>query len=244
MSERVDLLGVSVCKVTAAEVIDKILEYVKTDEGHIIVTADASAVVIAMDDPEFTEIIREADIVTPDGAGILLASKILGLGISEKVSGVDLARSLCRLSGEKGFSIYFLGAAPGVAEEARQKLLEQYPDMKVAGVHHGYFKPEEEAAVVEDVKASGADVLLVAMGIPAQEKLIKRNLDKLGVKAAIGVGGTFDVFSGRIERAPVWMQRHGMEWLHRLMKNPKKISKVAMLPKFMMKVLRKRLLGR
>ena len=244
MSERVDLLGVSVCKVTAAEVIDKILEYVKTDEGHIIVTADASAVVIASGDPEFTEIIREADIVTPDGAGILLASKILGLGISEKVSGVDLARSLCRLSGEKGFSIYFLGAAPGVAEEARQKLLEQYPDMKVAGVHHGYFKPEEEAAVVEDVRNSGADVLLVAMGIPAQEKLIKRNLDKLGVKAAIGVGGTFDVFSGRIERAPVWMQRHGMEWFHRLMKNPKKISKVAMLPRFMMMVLRKRLLGR
>ncbi|MBO7392721.1 MAG: WecB/TagA/CpsF family glycosyltransferase [Abditibacteriota bacterium] len=243
MFERADLLGVSVCKVTAAEVIDKILEYLKTDEGHIIVTADASAVVIAMDDPEFTEIIREADIVTPDGAGILLASKILGLGITEKVSGVDLARSLCRLSGEKGFSIYFLGAAPGVAEEARQKLLEQYPDMKVVGVHHGYFKPEEEASIVEEVKASGADILLVAMGIPAQEKLIKRNLDKLGVKAAIGVGGTFDVFSGRIERAPVWMQRHGMEWLHRLCKNPKKISKVAMLPKFMMKVLRKRLLG-
>ena len=243
MFERADLLGVSVCKVTAAEVIDKILEYLKTDEGHIIVTADASAVVIAMDDPEFTEIIREADIVTPDGAGILLASKILGLGITEKVSGVDLARSLCRLSGEKGFSIYFLGAAPGVAEEARQKLLEQYPDMKVVGVHHCYFKPEEEASIVEDVKASGADILLVAMGIPAQEKLIKRNLDKLGVKAAIGVGGTFDVFSGRIERAPVWMQRHGMEWLHRLCKNPKKISKVAMLPKFMMKVLRKRLLG-
>lgn len=239
--ERIDLLGVPIDRISMDSVISEIRGFISRGESRMIITADASAVVIAHDDADFMKIINEADIVTPDGTGILLASRILKLGIEQKVSGVDLARRLCELSGKEGFSIYFWGAAPGIVDEAVSNMKQAYPDINIAGSRHGFFKKYEEEAIVNEIASSGTNVLFVAMGIPLQEKIIKRNLAKTGVNVAIGVGGTLDVFSGRIERAPIWMQNNGLEWLHRLWKNPKKISKVALLPRFMFMVIAKKL---
>ncbi len=203
-----------------------------------VLTADASMVVTAAEDPEFARIADKADLVTPDGAGILWAAKRVGAPIPAKVSGVDLSARLCQLSAEKGWRIFFFGAAPGVAEEAAARIRARFPGANVVGWRDGFFGPSDEPAVVEQIKAARPDVLLVALGIPKQEKFIDRHKAALGVPVSIGVGGTFDVFSGAVKRAPVWMQNSGLEWAYRLASNPKKISKVALLPRFALMTLR------
>lgn len=240
----IDLLGVTVHRVDMRTALDIIRGYVRSGRPHIVVTADASGIVIAQEDEEYRRIVNTADLVTPDGAGILKGAAMLGAPLIERVSGVDLAREICRMSAEDGFGVFFLGAAPEVAQEAADRLREMFPEMRVAGVHHGYFGPEQDAEVAAMVRDSGAKALLVAMGIPRQEKWIRRHLDELGVSVAMGVGGTFDVFSGRVRRAPEWMQRHGLEWAYRLVRNPRKISKVATLPRFAALVLKRKYLGR
>ncbi|MCW3061035.1 MAG: N-acetylmannosaminyltransferase [Capsulimonas sp.] len=208
-----------------------------------VVTADASMVVLAHGDPELARIVENADLVTPDGAGILWASKLLRSQITNKVSGVDLVSETCRLSAERGYRIYFLGAAPEVAAEAARNLEAKYPGAKIVGTRDGYFKPEEEGEVVQAIRDASPDVLFVAFGIPKQEKWITRLKEELGVPVSLGIGGSFDVYSGRVKRAPVWMQKRGLEWLYRLCSNPKKITKVMTLPQFAIMTLRQRFLG-
>lgn len=228
----ITLLGVKIHRVDMAGTLALIREYVSSGQPHIIVTADASSVVRAQNDDEFRYLVNAADLVTPDGHGVLKAASMLGSPLIERVSGVEIAKEMCRMSAEEGFSVYFLGAAPGVAELAVKNLKERFPALNVAGVHDGYFDPSKDSEIVEKVRNSGAQALLVAMGIPRQEKFIFDNMNKLGVCVAMGVGGSFDVFSGKVKRAPVWFQKHGLEWLYRLVKDPTKIKKAAALPKF------------
>jgi len=195
-------------------------------------------VVTYTQDPEFAHIVDRADLVTPDGAGILWATRYLGMPVRSKVSGVDLAARCCALSAEKGWRLFFFGAAPGVAATAAACMQERFPGANIVGFRDGFFKPEEEPHVVEQIRAARPDILLVALGIPKQEKFIDRNRAALGIPVSIGVGGTLDVFSGTVKRAPVWMQNVGLEWLYRLAANPKKISKVALLPRFALMTLR------
>ena len=203
-----------------------------------IVTADASMVVTYNEDAEFAAIVDRADLVTPDGAGILWASRKLGIPVRAKVSGVDLAAQCCALSAEKQWRVFFFGAAPGVAEEARARMLSRFPNAQIVGFRDGFFSAKDEAQVVAEIRAAKPDILLVALGIPKQEKFIARNRAALNVPVCIGVGGTLDVFSGTVRRAPVWMQKASLEWLYRLASNPKKISKVALLPRFALMTLR------
>ena len=188
-------------------------------------------------------IVADADLVTPDGAGILWASRLLRTPIHHKVSGVDLVGHVCRLSAERGWRVFFLGAAPGVADEAAANLRARFPGAQIVGTHDGYFTPEQEPDVLARIKAAMPDVLLVAFGIPKQEKWITRHKADLNIPVSVGIGGSFDVYSGRVSRAPVWMQEHSLEWLHRLASNPKKIGKVMTLPKFVLLALRQRFLG-
>lgn len=240
----ITLLGVKVHRVDMAAALDAIRGFIASGKPHIIVTADASSIVRAQRDPVFRNLVNNADLITPDGSGVLKGAAMLGTPLIERVSGVEIAREMCRMSAEVGFSIYFLGAAPGVAEQAAANLKEQFPGLQIAGIHDGYFDQSQDAEIAAEVKASGAQALLVAMGIPRQEKFIRDNMDKLGVCVAMGVGGTFDVFSGKVKRAPEWFQRHGLEWLYRLAKDPKKISKVSSLPRFVWLVLRERFSAR
>ena len=234
----INVLGVKIHCVDMAKTMETIRRYIADGKPHMLVTADASGVSLAQRDKDFREIVNTADLVTPDGSGILWAGRRLGTPLIERVSGVDIARKLCAMAALDGFSVYFLGAAPGVAAQAADRLRNEYPGLQIAGIHDGFFGDAESTSIAAEIKASRAKALLVAMGIPRQEKWIRKHLNETGVCVAMGVGGTFDVFSGNARRAPAWMQRHGLEWLFRLAMNPRKISKVAELPRFAAMVMR------
>ena len=236
--DSVHLLGMRVDRVDMAGALALVERFIAERTPHHIVTADASMVVTAAQDPEFGAIVNGADLVTPDGAGILWATKRMGSPVRVKVSGVDLAARCCALSAQKGWRIYFFGAAPGVAEEAAARIRARHPGAHIVGFRDGFFQPEDEPGIVAQIRAARPDILLVALGIPKQEKFIQRHKAALGVPVSIGVGGTLDVFSGAVRRAPVWMQNRGLEWAYRVASNPKKISKVALLPRFVLMTLR------
>lgn len=238
----ISILGVKIHRVDMAATLDLVRGYIASGKPHIIVTLDAAGVARAQDDPDYRDLVNSADLVTPDGAGVLWAARKLGTPLIERVSGVEIAREMCRIAAEDGFAIYFLGAAPGIAEQASANLAKQYPGLQIAGTHDGYFDSSRDREIAALVKSSGAKALMVAMGVPRQEKFIRDNMNELGVCVAIGVGGSFDVFSGKVKRAPEWWQRHGMEWLYRLMMDPRnKIAKVWSLRKFVALVLKERI---
>ena len=236
--DSVNLLGMRVDRVTMETVLQLVEGYINSRKPHHIVTADASMVVTATQDPEFARIVAASDLVTPDGAGILWATRRMGTPVPAKVSGVDLSAKLIALSGEKNWNVFLFGAAPGVAKAAAQQMRERYPNANIVGVRDGYFKPEDEPQIIETIRAAKTDILLVALGIPKQEKFIFRNKTAMGVPVCIGVGGTLDVFSGTVKRAPVWIQNIGLEWLYRTASDPKRrIGKLVLLPKFARMVL-------
>jgi N-acetylglucosaminyldiphosphoundecaprenol N-acetyl-beta-D-mannosaminyltransferase len=235
--ERVELFDIPVDRTDMAGALERIRRFVEERSPHMVVTSDSSAIVRSRSDQELREIMQGADLVTADGAGVVWAARVLGLPIWERVSGVDLMQRICELAAGHGYAVYLLGAEPGVAEAAAAKLQERYPGLRVAGTHHGYFTEEEEPALVEGIAGLHPDILFVAFGIPKQEKWIRRHLERLGVPVAVGVGGSFDVISGRVKRAPGWMQVAGLEWLYRTAREPKRFRRLAALPRFMMMAL-------
>lgn len=242
--ETIQIHGMRIDRVDMETALERVTGWIAEGGPHQIVTADASMVVTAALDPEFAGIVAHADLVTPDGAGILWASRRLGTPIVAKVSGVDLSERLVALSGSRGWRVFFFGAAPGVAEQAAAKMRERYPDCRIVGTRDGFFAPADEASVVAQIAAAQPDILLVALGIPKQEKLIARCGAATGAKVLIGVGGTLDVFSGTVRRAPLWMQRRGLEWLYRLVSDPRqfrnRLKKQKLLPRFVWMTLRAR----
>lgn len=236
--ETVEILGVKVDCVTMVRTLERIEAFIASKTPHIVVTADSSGLVAAQSDQVFRQILLTADLVTPDSAGVLWAAKRKRANIPARVSGVDILARVCALSADKGFRLYFLGAAPGVADMAAEKLRLLYPGCNIIGTKHGYFPAESDEVVAREVAGSKPDVLFVAMGIPRQEKFIASTKDIIRSPVAIGVGGSFDVFSGRAKRAPKIIQRLNLEWLWRVILNPRKFSKVKSLPVFAWRVLR------
>ncbi len=226
------ILGVRVHRVGMQDTLNCIERWIAERVPRMVITADANALVLAQQDKEFRTLLQTADLVTPDGAGLIWAARRRGQPFPERVPGVELVAQLTRLSHERGYRLYLLGAAPGVAQRARQNLLQAFPNAQIVGMHHGYFSPDEEPALLEQIRAVRPDVLMVGMGMPRQEKWIARHKDALGVPVSVGVGGSFDVYAGVVRRAPRWMQRYGLEWLWRLLHDPRKIAKVRNLPRF------------
>jgi N-acetylglucosaminyldiphosphoundecaprenol N-acetyl-beta-D-mannosaminyltransferase len=235
---RTKILGLPVDRLDMGESLALIEAFVESREPHMVVTADSSALVIAQRDGAFRDLIMRADLVTPDSAGVLWAARRLGEPIQEKVSGVDLVDRLCALSADKGYRLYLLGAAPGVAELAAEKLRLRHPGCNIVGARHGFFPSDSDELVAGEIAELRPDVLFVAMGIPRQEKFIAATQAIVRAPVAIGVGGSFDVFSGRVRRAPRFVRRLQIEWLWRLILNPRKLSKAMTLPIFAWKVLR------
>jgi N-acetylglucosaminyldiphosphoundecaprenol N-acetyl-beta-D-mannosaminyltransferase len=211
---------------------------IESGGAHLVATADASGLALAQDDPELLEVYRGATVVTPDSQGVVWALKRAGHVVEGRVSGVDLLDRICGLSSEKGYRLYFLGAEPGVAELAAERLRLRHPGCNIVGARHGYFPPSDDDVVAEEVASHHPDVLFVAMGIPRQEKFIAKTMRRIQAKVAIGVGGSLDVFSGRVRRAPHWVQSLKLEWLWRTLLNPKKLSKAKLLPRFVWLTLR------
>jgi N-acetylglucosaminyldiphosphoundecaprenol N-acetyl-beta-D-mannosaminyltransferase len=238
--ETLDILGVPVARLDMAQTMEVLRRYIASGEPHLVVTADASGIAQAQGDPDLMAIYRDADLVTPDSIGVLWAARRQGQRLSERVSGVDIVERVCAESADRGTRIFFLGAAPGVAELAAEKLRLRFPGCNIVGTRHGYFPAESDAIVAQEVAACRPDVLFVAMGIPRQEKFIRATQDIIRAKVGIGVGGSLDVFSGRVKRAPRVIRAMRLEWLWRTLANPKKIRKAANLPKFVAMVLRRK----
>lgn len=238
---QVEIIGLPVDCVTMADAMSTIEKLVESEGTHLVITADASGMAQAQEDKSLFDIYHQASLVTPDSIGVIWAAKRKKAGcLRERVSGVDLVDKICALSANKGYRIYFLGAAPGIAELAAEKLRLKHPGCNIVGVRNGFFPADSDTVVAEEIARAKPDFLFVAMGIPRQEKFIVATQSIIGAKVAMGVGGSFDVFSGTVKRAPKICQKLKIEWLWRLMLNPKKIGKVAMLPKFVGYVLRER----
>ena len=236
--ESISILGVRIDRVSMDQTMDRLREFVRSGRPHFVITADASGIVQAQTDAEYRALYAQADLVTPDSAGVLWAARRNGTPLPGRVSGVDLVDRLCAESADFGHRIFFLGAAPGVAELAAERMRLKYPGCHIVGSRHGYFPAESDGVVAQEVAETKPDILFVAMGIPRQEKFILAHQELIGAKVAMGVGGSFDVFSGKVKRAPILFQKLHLEWLWRLIQNPSKISKVKLLPEFVWRVLR------
>jgi len=203
---------------------------------RIAVSFNPELVMRALDDPAAAEAVLDADLRFPDGVGAVWAAGRQGVGGLSRVPGIELAERLLAGAARETLPVYLLGAAEGVAEEAGRRLVERLPGLVVAGSGHGYFGPADEDAVVTAVRASGARVLLVALGAPRQEVFLHRHRHELGTGVALGVGGSFDVWAGRVSRAPEWTQRLGVEWLYRLAADPRRVRRQLALPRFAARV--------
>lgn len=212
----------------------------KIDEGiqSFIVAVNPEKIMKASKDENLKELINSADYQIPDGVGLLIASKLKRGNIKERITGIDLMLRLVKEADKQQKSIFLYGGKPGVAEAAKEKLLEQYPNLKIAGVLHGYIKDNEE--ILQTINEAKPDLIFVAMGSPKQEEWILNNKDKLSVKVFQGVGGSFDVIAGNIKRAPSFFRKLGLEWFYRLLKEPWRWKRQLALPKFIWKVLRNR----
>ena len=236
MAEKIDILGVKVDSVTMAQAVAQVEGYMDERKNVLIATANAEMIMRATYDTELKDILNDAALVVPDGAGTVWAAHHLGYEMPERVAGFDLAQELMRIAPSKKQKVFFFGSAPGVAEKAKAKAEELYPGIEIVGTRDGYFKPEDEPAIIEEIKAAQPDLLLAALGVPKQEKWLNAHLKELGVPVAIGVGGTLDVMAGVMKRAPYWMQKAKLEWLFRGLLQPKRAGRLMALPKFVLKV--------
>ncbi|MBX3119178.1 MAG: WecB/TagA/CpsF family glycosyltransferase [Fimbriimonadaceae bacterium] len=236
--DRVEVLGLPVDRVTMSQALETIEGFIAEGSPHLVVTADSSGIVQAQTDPEWFGIFAEADLVTPDSIGVVWAAKRAGKPVKDRVSGVDMVDQICKLSALKGYRIVFLGAAPGVAEMAAEALRLRHPGCNIVHARHGYFPADSDEVVAEEIAEHKPDVLFVAMGIPRQEKFIRHTQEIIKAPVAMGVGGSFDVFSGKTKRAPKIIQKLKLEWLWRTLLNPSKIKKAKALPKFAWLVIR------
>ena len=231
---RIGVLGVGFDNLTLEEAVEAGMDLVRAPGAHYVVTPNPEIVEVCRADPAVMDIVNHADLVLADGVGVVKGAAMLGTPLKGKVPGIEFAMGLMGKLAKEGRSIYLLGAKPGVAELAGKRLGEQYPGLKIAGTHDGYFK--EDAPVVEAIRESGADVVLVCLGAPKQEKWMAKNGTATGAHLLCGLGGSLDVFAGVVERAPKFWCDHGLEWFYRLLKEPRRIGRMMKLPLFLVHV--------
>ena len=231
------IFGLEIDNLTLKEACDKVEALIQEGGTHHIVTANPEILYASLTNKALYQTIQKASLVTADGNGILLAGKILKTPFKERVTGIDLAEALIQTSEKTGHRIYFLGGKVGISQKAREKMQKRYPNAKIVGDYHGYFK-DDVASVLADLKEKKPDILLVAMGSPYQENFIKAYQEELQLPIAIGVGGTLDVFSGEVKRAPKWIQKLKLEWAYRILGDPKRWRRALVLPKFVLAVIK------
>ena len=218
--DQVRILGIRVDDITGEEALDRIESFIRKGTPRQIVTVNPEFMVMARQDRGFRDILNAADLALPDGVGLLWASRLLGKPLRERVAGSDLVYRMARRAAAGGYSLYLLGAGPGIGQKAAERLRERYPGLPIAGVYGGSPGMDEEEEIIDRIRAASPQVLLVAYGAPAQDRWIHRNLERLGVPVSMGVGGALDFVSGKVKRAPAWIQGLGLEWLFRLVQEP------------------------
>ena len=233
--KKTDIRGLYFDNVTLEEAVCLAERALAENERLSIFTPNAEIAQFAVENEEFRKILNQAELLLPDGAGIVFASEILKTPLKEKVAGIDFGTKILALAAEKGYPVFFLGGKPGIAELAAEKQKANFPSLSVVGTHDGYFEKEgsENELVVQKINESGARILFVCFGAPAQEKWIDENKDLLtSVRLIAGLGGSLDVYAGIVKRAPQILIKAKLEWLYRLIREPKRVARMLKIPKY------------
>lgn len=239
--EKANILGCGVDMISMAQSLKAVEGFISAGKPHHIITLNAEIIYAASRQQPLRRVINQADLVTPDGAGVVWAARFLGHSITERVTGIDLTIALAAKAAENNWKLYLLGSQPGIAARAAENMGRQFPGLNIAGTHHGYFKQEETDKIVADIRQSRPQILLVALGAPNQEFWINRYLADLEVPVAIGVGGSLDVLAGVAQRAPDIFIKLNLEWLYRLLKEPNRWRRQTALPRFVWQVIRQKI---
>ena len=242
---RIKIFGVRVDNVDLNEANNRVEEFLKQESIKTIYTPNTEIVMACKEDEKLREIVNSGDLIIPDGIGLIHASNIKNKPLKERVTGFDLSIKILEIANREGYSLYLLGGKDGVAKEAGKNIEKNYPNINIVGYHHGYFKGShigdkdhpEEVAIIDEIVKKKPDIIFVGLGFPKQEIWIEENKDRLPSKVIIGNGGTMDILSGNTNRAPEIFQRLGLEWFYRLIKEPSRIKRQLVLPKFMLQVL-------
>lgn len=237
--------GVAIGNITMEESLVWILKKIRAKQTVQVAFVNPDCLNIAYSDSNYHQILNQVALILPDGIGIHMGCRILGIGLRENVNGTDLFPRLCAMAVDNNLSFYLLGGKPGVAESVVKNMQQRYPGIRFSGTQHGYFKDNEKEQVIENINASGADILLVAFGVPKQEKWLAQHADRLKPLLRMGVGGLFDFYSGRIPRAPKWMRETGLEWTWRLAQEPGRMWRRYIIgnPLFLYRVFKQRMRG-
>lgn len=235
------VLGVAYDNITMAEALARGRELLAGSETAYCVTPNAEMAYEAMHDSEFCSILNGAALVLPDGAGVILGAKIVRTPLKEKVAGIDFAQNMLAVFEETGSRLYLLGSKPGIAELAAEKMLQKHPKLCICGIRDGYF--QDEAEVVQAINEAKADAVYVCLGSPKQERFMYAHRGELNARLLVGLGGTLDGIAGTVKRAPKWMIRLQLEWLYRLIKEPKRFKRMLRLPKYIFAALKTRMKG-
>ena len=239
---RINVLGVGFVDATMTQAVTRAYELIQEGSKTYVVTPNPEIVWQCRRNEALLNAVNSAGLVLPDGIGIIIGAKILGTPLrGGRVQGIDFASALMEKLAAAGGSVFLLGAKQGIAAEAGEKLIERFPGLVVAGVADGYFT--DDLPVIENINAANPDLLLVCLGAPKQELWIANNIQKLSARLCVGLGGALDVFAGKVNRAPVFYRRFGLEWLYRTIREPWRIKRIAVLPLFVFAVSLKRLSG-
>lgn len=231
---RVNVLGVGFDNLAMEEAVERGMELLRAPGAHRVVTPNPEIVEVCRENLAVRQAVNSADLVLPDGIGVVIGARMLDTPLEGRVPGIEFAAGLMERMGKEGLSLYLLGAKPGVAEAAGERLAEKYPGLKIAGTHDGYF--QEDAPVLEDIRQSGADCVFVCLGAPKQELWMAKHGGETGAHLLCGLGGSLDVFAGVVERAPKFWSDHGLEWFYRLCKEPWRAGRMMKLPLFLVHV--------
>lgn len=245
MREKISIFGVNIDKLTLKDAEERVKSFLNSNNINTIYTPNTEIVMEARKDDDLKDILNKGSLVIPDGIGLIYASRIKKKPLPERVTGFDLSIKILETANENGYSLFLLGGKPGIADMAAENIRKKYPNINVVGTNHGYFKGthtgyiehEEEIKVIEKINSLQPDIVFVGFGAPKQEKWIDNNREKLKCKVIIGNGGTIDILAGTVKRAPEIYQKLGLEWLYRLLKDPKRIKRQLVLPKFALIVL-------
>ena len=225
MNERIQILGITIDPLTMKETVDAVEQYVLKKHPLHLMGVNADKINQCHEDEKIKKIVNESGIINADGASVVLASKFLGAPDPERVAGIDLMQNLLELSNKKGYSVYFFGAKEEILQDMLKIFEERYPALNVVGYRNGYFSPKDEKYIQEDIKEKKPNFVFVGITSPKKEYIIQSFMDN-GINAVfMGVGGSFDVLSGHIKRAPLWMQNAHLEWLFRVANEPKRLFK-------------------
>lgn len=237
MRKTVNIAGINIDNISMEQAVERVYEFIDSNENHSIYTPNAEIMMEGITNDNIRQILNSADMLVADGAGVVLASKILGQQVTQKVSGVDLVNNLLLSSSNRPIKFFLFGGKPGIADTAHANIICDYPQAEVVGTRNGYFSADEQDTIINEINNSGANVLLVCLGAPKQEQWIHTNKDKLKVQVCLGVGGTLDILAGNVKLAPDFFRDNGLEWLYRLFKEPWRFKRMLRLPKFVLYVL-------